>query len=326
MKNSSLWNLLKIILAIALLLFVLSKTNLADLRKTFQNISVPWLMVSVLLFILTTLLKAFQYHILMPKQLSYFQVLNLIIWQNIVSNYLMTGTGVMTYITMTRIEHEVKVSRSLVTFSLTKLGDLTAIWLTLLVSAILLARQIAHLGKTVALLLFIIGLLILAFLLAVFFRQRAALLFAKLLHHSPFSGFTFAHRALDYFQKLTDVDPQKVRSALLKLFSCSLVYLGASIALIYANYATFNFRLAPIQFVFVSTLMQLVSYIPIAVFGGLGITETSSLYLFGIFGVGQASLAPVLIGNRILFYLLNLLPLIYLLFYEVIRQNRRKKD
>lgn len=323
---SSFWNLLKVILAIALLFFVFSKTNLPDLTKTLQNISVPWLTVSVILFILVTLLKALQYHILMHEKMSYFQVLNLIVWQNVVSNYLMTGAGVVTYVTMTRMEHEMKISRSMTAFLLTKIGDLMAIGLTLLFSAVLLGSQIARLQGIVWFLLFMVGALVLVFFLSVFFRQKFVFWLANLLSHTPLSGSNLVQRALDYVQSLANMDPDKVMNMLGRLFLCSLVYLGASMAWVYASYAVFHLQLEPVKFVFVSVLMQLISYIPIVVFGGLGLTETSSLYLFGVFGISQASLAPVLVGNRILFYLLNLLPLIYLPLYEILQRNKRKTN
>ena len=68
--------------------------------------------------------------------------------------------------------------------------------------------------------------------------------------------------------------------------------------------------------IFVSVLTQLMSYFPVAVFGGLGIHETSSLYFWSFFDLPQDVLAPTLIGIRIVFYLFNLIPLIYLPIYS----------
>jgi uncharacterized membrane protein YbhN (UPF0104 family) len=70
--------------------------------------------------------------------------------------------------------------------------------------------------------------------------------------------------------------------------------------------------------VFANTLMQLVSYLPIQVFGGLGLTESSMLYFLSFFSLPQAELAAVLIGNRLLFYLENLLVLIYLPLHSLL--------
>jgi uncharacterized membrane protein YbhN (UPF0104 family) len=83
-------------------------------------------------------------------------------------------------------------------------------------------------------------------------------------------------------------------------------------AMNYTLFMAFDFKVTVSSLMFVNVLLQLMSYFPIMVFGGLGVTETSSLYFWGLFGVEQAVLAPVLVGNRILFYLFNVLPLIYL--------------
>jgi len=60
-----------------------------------------------------------------------------------------------------------------------------------------------------------------------------------------------------------------------------------------------------------------VSYFPVSVFGGLGITETSALYFWSFFELPENVLAPALIGIRVIFYLFNLIPLIYLPAYSV---------
>lgn len=87
-SNASLaWNVLKILLALGLVFFVLSKTDVAELSATLQNVSLVWLIISGVLFVFLTLLKTLQYYTLMRNELTYAQVLNLIIWQNAVSNF-----------------------------------------------------------------------------------------------------------------------------------------------------------------------------------------------------------------------------------------------
>jgi uncharacterized membrane protein YbhN (UPF0104 family) len=58
--------------------------------------------------------------------------------------------------------------------------------------------------------------------------------------------------------------------------------------------------------------------IPVSVFGGVGITEVTSLYLYSIFGIAQTDLSVVLVGWRIFYYLTNLLIVFYLPFYALL--------
>lgn len=324
-KTPPVWNVVKIILAVGLISFIFSKTNLSDVVKTLQNISAPWLIVSIFTFVLITLLKALQYHLLMRKNASYAQVLNLIIWQNAVSNYLLTGAGIATYLAMSRVEYEVKLSRSVVVFLLVKIGDLMAIWLTLLVSALLLWQQITPFRLVVLFLLSVIGAVIAIFLLTILLRQKFIAFLMTVFSRVGLLRMRFVKQALDSVLSLAEAGGSKMWRVLSALLLSSLVYLAASLAWMYANYAVFGLRLEPLTFIFVLALMQLVSYIPIVAFGGLGLSETASLYLFGAFGVHSSALAPVLVGTRILYYLLNLLPLIYLPLYEFFRKNTAQR-
>ena len=154
---SSLWNFLKIALAFGLVIYVLSKSDLPTLWSTLQNASVFWLVISGVLYFALTLLKALQYAVLMPGRLTYPQVLNVTIWQNAISNFFLAGAGIAAYITMTRLEHEVKVSRSVTIFLLTKVGDLIAIWVTLLVASKLVWSDIGLLRAPVIFLILGIG-------------------------------------------------------------------------------------------------------------------------------------------------------------------------
>jgi hypothetical protein len=316
-KTSPVWNTFKLILAIGLSVFVLSRTNLSDLAETLRNASIPWLVVSVALFILVTLLKALQYYILMRRDLSYSQVLNLIIWQNTISNYFLTSAGIVTYITMTRLEHEIKVSRSVTIFLLTKAGDLTAIWVMLLVSTGLLWSRLGVLQALAVFLILAIGLAVLAFFLTILLRRRFVVFLGTILDRMGLSKFEFVSQALKHLHSLADMEQIKILRIFGTMLLCSFAYLGATLAWSYANLAIFNLFMQPTPFVFVFALIQLVSYIPVTVFGGLGVTESGFLYFWKFFNVAPEVLAPVMIGTRFVFYLVNLIPLIYLPLYAI---------
>lgn len=313
---SSVWNFLKIVLALGLVIYVFSKSEPAQLISALKSASIFWLLISAVLYLLLTVLKAFQYHVFMREKLTYLQVLNVIIWQNAVSNFFLAGAGVATYITMTRLEHEVKISRSVTTFILTKVGDLIAIWLVLIISSSLAWSTIGVLQTAVVLLITGIGFAILFFFLTILFRQRFILLLGGLLKWAKISSIRFVRDGMNYLQGLASMDQNKVLTTFGLLFFYSFMYLAVTIIFIYANLAIFHIQPQVAAVMFVSVLIQLVSYFPVGVFGGLGITETSALYFWSFFAVPQDVLAPALIGIRVVFYLFNLIPLIYLPAYS----------
>jgi len=319
---SSLWNFIKIILALALVLYVLSKSEPDKLISALQSASIFWFLLSGILYLLLTFLKALQYYVLMREKLTYPQVLNVIIWQNAVSNFFLAGAGIAAYITLTRIEHEVKISRSVTTFILTKMGDLIAIWLGLLLSIKLVWSRIGLLQTPVILLILGIGCVILFFLLTILFRQRFVSLVGKILEWLNLSKLRLIEDGMNYLQGLANMEQNKVLATFGMLLVYSFLYLAVTICLGYANLATFHVQPPVFAVIFVSILIQLVSYFPVGVFGGLGVTETSALYFWSFFEIPQGLLAPALIGIRVIFYLFNLIPLIYLPVYAAFRKPK----
>ncbi|MGZ9234121.1 MAG: lysylphosphatidylglycerol synthase domain-containing protein [Anaerolineales bacterium] len=307
---------MKIVLACGLIGYVLSKSDLSILASTLKNASVFWLVVSVVLYVLLTLLKALQYSVLMRGSLTYPQVLNVTIWQNAVSNFFLSGAGIAAYVTMTRLEHEVKISRSVTIFLMTKLGDLFAIWVMLLISSNLVWADIGSLHVPVILLITGIGSVILLFLLTILFRQRFLSVLNRIFEGLKMSRIRFIEDGLNYLQSLAGMEQKKIITTFGLLLLYSFIYLIVSIGFIYANLAIFHLQLNVIAVIFVSVLIQLVSYFPVSVFGGLGITETSALYFWSFFEIPQDALVPALIGIRVVFYLFNLIPLIYLPLYS----------
>ena len=313
---SSFWNWLKIILALGLVAYVLSRSEPSKLVSALQNASITWLLISVALYLLLTLLKALQYSVLLQGKLTYPQVLNVIVWQNAVSNFFLVGAGIAAYITLARLEHDVKVSRSVTTFILTKVGDLIAIWLVLIFSSTLVWSQIGALQTPVVILTAGIGCAILFFFLTILFRQRFVSFVSRLLKWSRISKFGLIEEGMNYLQGLASMDQKKVLTTFGMLLLYSFLYLAMTIWFVYANLAIFHLQPHVAAVMFVSVLIQLVSYFPVGVFGGLGITETSALYFWSFFDISQDLLAPALIGIRIIFYLFNLIPLIYLPLYS----------
>ena len=316
-RTSFAWNILKILLALGLVIFVFTRTNFSDLLATLKSASLFWLLLSAALYVSLTLLKALQYYVLMRNELTYAQVLNVVVWQNAVSNFFLAGAGILTYITTARLEHEVKVSRSVTIFLLTKAGDLTAIWVVLLVSSSLVWSQIDVLRVPILVLLVGIGIAIACFFFTVLFRQKFVSILRTALDRIGLSRMKWVEQGISYLQSLADINQSKVLRLFGLLLLYSFLYLAITILWIYTNLAIFHVMPEAFAVIFVGVLTQLVSYFPVSVFGGLGINETSSLYFWSFFDISQPVLAPALIGIRIVFYLFNLIPLIYLPLYSV---------
>jgi uncharacterized protein (TIRG00374 family) len=307
-----LWDGIKIILALGLIGLVLLRTDLVQLKETLQSLTLSWVLLALMVYLVLTALKAFQYFVLLRGRVTYLQVLNVIILQNAVSNFLASSAGIASYITMLRMDHDVKVSRSALVFVLTKLGDLFAIWLFLVFSSFLAWSQIDLLQKAVLILGLVLGVLLLIFFVTIALRQRFVKLVKTMLIRLRLAGWKPIRAGVELLDMLAGVDQVWLAGRFAVLLTLSVLYFGLAVLMNYALFMAFGFQVDVLPLIFVNVMLQLVSYFPIMVFGGLGVTETSSLYLWGLFGIQQPVLVPVLVGNRILFYFFNVLPLIYL--------------
>ena len=311
-KPNQWWTIAKISLAVVLVGFVFSKTDFQEFSNLLRQISQFWLGIYIVLFLSLTLLKTWQYHVLIGRGVSYTKVLGVIITQNVLTNFLATTAGIASYIAMFRAEHGVKIRSSVAIFVLVKIGDLCALWLGLIISGVLVWQKISAVHYLILVLIIGIGLALLCLLLIVFFRQKSMIYLDLFLSRSGFSKINLIKKVFTNLQALSETGDEQIKRTFIKVLLPSMIYFCFSILWIFAGYRVFNFQPGFGSIFFISTLIQIVSYLPVQVFGGLGVTETSSLYFWSLFAVDQSQLASILIGNRILFYLLNLLPLIYL--------------
>ncbi|MFT3892230.1 MAG: lysylphosphatidylglycerol synthase transmembrane domain-containing protein [Anaerolineales bacterium] len=315
-KNSSiLWNIVKILVALILVGFILSKTDFEHLSQTLRSVSIPWLIASIIAYLVLTALKALQYYLLLGEGIPYPEVLNIVVVQNTISNFLTVSAGIASYLASLRVEHGVKVSRSLILFILTKIGDLVAIWVFVLVTSLLVWSKIEVLHVPVLVLLALLGAALAVFFLTIVYRQRFISLINSILDKLKLSHIGIIVKGMDVLASLAETDFTRIVKLMRAMLVISFIYMGITIGLMYASLMTFNLEMSVNAVAFVTVMNQLVSYFPVQVFGGLGIYEMSSLYLFGLFTPAHDVLISALIGTRILIYVRNLVPLLYLPVY-----------
>jgi len=311
-------NLVKVLLAFLLIFFVFSKTDFAALYALRTQVETGWILLAFGLFFLMTLLKAFQYHLFLKQDVRYLQMLYIVVIQNVVSNFVATGAGIASYFALSRLEQGVKLSRSGVAFILTKVGDVVAIWVFLLMSSLLVWEQIVTLQGFVVGLLSALGMAILIVVLSILLRQKFSTQLRRLLEKLKLANLKYVRLGLDVLDEVVAQD-EIFSLRLLGLATVySLVYLMVTMWWFYANVRSFDVQIGMVAVVFVNVFIQLLSNIPIQAFGGLGVNESTSLFLYQFFYASQQELASALIGIRILFYLMNLATLLYLPFRNLL--------
>ena len=321
-------DLLKILLALVLIGLVFSRTNLRQIAALGNSLSWSWVAASFLLFLLMTALKGVQYWALLGHEVPYPQTVKIVVIQNALTNLVATTAGIASYLTLFRMEQNVKLSRSGIVFIITKAGDLFSMCFFLFLSAWLVWDRVGALQRLVVLLLAGIFLALGIFWTVVFLRQKFVLQIRKVLHWLHLDRITVIERGLNTLQSLAEQDHKTVIRTLFLGLTLSLCYMTTTMAYAYCRIQAFHIPIDFWAIIFITSLMQMVSLIPVQAFGGLGVTELTSLYLYQLFGIVQVDIPAILIGLRVLFYLFNLALMIYLpmdTFITRLRSTYKKK-
>jgi len=312
--KTRIWNISKILIAIALVGFVISTTDIEQLKLSWQLLSRDWLMASVVVFLLMVIVKALQYRALINPQLSFWNVLNITVMQNAISNFVSNAAGVATYASMFKVEHDVKLTRSAIAFILVKVGDLVSILILLVASLFFVWAQVSVLHEVLVILIAVILLGLITIFATILFRQWFVNALEYVLTRLNLIRFGIVKRALSILTSLSRSDKVVVNKLMILALAYSGLYFVITISWSYTLINAFHIPIAFPGMVFVSAVRQIISFIPIQVFGGLGVTEVSSLYLYGLFNIPIPGLSAALIGIRIYHTIVNALTLLYIPF------------
>ena len=313
----SFWSITKIILGLLLVSFVLSRASLSEFTALAAQISWSWLGVTFVLFLLLSMWKAWQYHVLFDTNFPYSKILSVVILQNAISNFVASSAGIAAYLTMLRAEQGIKVSRSASVFMITKVGDLIAIWIGLIISLLFVWSQVEAVHNLVLFLIILIGAGLAIIGAIVLLRRKFVDILRIILERTGLLKLRPIQPLLGFADTLADFEQKDVIRIMLNASGLSCIYLIITFIWTYGSLHTFDLPVTIWVVVFVSSMLQLLSIIPVQVFGGLGVSEVASLYFLGLFGFSQGQLAAVLISLRLLFYLMNLAVLLYLPFHAL---------
>jgi uncharacterized membrane protein YbhN (UPF0104 family) len=315
-------NVIKILIAVLLAGYILSKTDINTLLALHEKIVLPYLVGTFIIYASLTLLKAFRYQSMIPQRTDYPRVLNIVVMQNAISNFFANSAGIASYLALFRVEEKVKLGRSSLVLIITKLGDLFAVWAVMLICSILLWDQTIRLHGVLVLAESIIGLGFIAFFAALFLRKPFISFFNSVLARLHLTKYAMFNQAAQIMEAFADMEQGSILRIVAIAFGLSILNFLLILVWMVLSLRVFGFQAQAWVILFVSGILQLLSFFPVSIFGGLGVTEVTSLYFYSLFGIDQAQLSAVLVGWRILFYLTNLFVLLYLPVYTVFIERK----
>ena len=312
--KTRIWNITKILVAIVLVGFVISTTDIGQLKLSWQMLSRDWLLASFAVFLLMVIVKALQYRALINPHLSFWNVLNITVMQNAISNFVSNAAGVATYASMFKVEYDVTLTRSAIAFILVKVGDLVSILFLLVASLFFVWSQVSVLHEVLFILIIVILIALCTVLATILFRQWFVNALDGFLTRLNLVKFGLVRKAFSILASLSRAEKAVVNKLMVLALLYSGLYFAITITWSYTLVNAFHIPIAFPGMVFVSSVRQIISFIPIQVFGGLGVTEISSLYLYGLFDIPVPELSAALIGIRIYHTIVNALTLLYIPF------------
>ncbi len=249
-----------------------------------SHISLGWLGFTLLMFFLMTLLKALQYNFMTGRKVGYFRVLGIVVVQNAFSNFVATTAGVASYVALMGTEKDIRFGRATLSFLIVKMADLIAVLILMVFSLIVSWPAPNSIWRVLLVIVHVI-----ISILFVFFRNyhfpgtdrgfgQEVVLWLKIGH------WRFVDQIIALLESLSKQNSSRIIKLLGTSIGISLVYMSVTILWGYGRLRTFSF-VADFEIVaLIVCILQLASWVPVFVFGGLGISELISVYFYSAFG------------------------------------------
>ncbi|HMO57641.1 MAG TPA: lysylphosphatidylglycerol synthase transmembrane domain-containing protein [Roseiflexaceae bacterium] len=306
------WTLIKIMLALGLGAYVFAQVSIAEAERVMRSLSPAWLIGYLLASFAGIVLLSERYRLLIGRQLPFRPILNLVIVQAVIGNLVANVAGIASYITVLRSRYAINIHESVTSLVVSRLGDLLVAGVMLLIATALNWPQVAPAGIVIVVLLLSIGAIFVLVASVLIFRRPVIELAWRMVRFVRLDRISITHRMFSILENLAQQQMRDMIPLMIPVLITSLLIFAASVLSSYCSVQLFAIPVTITQILFMVVLVQLLGLIPIQVFGGLGVFDVAAMFIYGLFGIGPAAIAPVLVGSRIVFYLMNVLLLGYL--------------
>jgi len=310
--ESKFWKICKIAIAAVLIYVVFSHTDFEAIYALRNRLSPPWLCAGIFAFACNLWFSAKRSWVLIRSKIPFRDFIPVFVLQTAVSNFVAGSAGAVSYVALLRKEHEIRIHEGILSLLASKIGDMFAMLLTLLISTVMVWDQITPVRwLACAVLAFITGVIV-VFVLIIIFRRHLSNLLYIVSRRTRIARHPFMHPIFNSIHEIAQKDIRNFYPSLSSVTVYSLLTMGSLILWGFSNVAMFAVPIGLWPVIFMTSLTQILSIIPIHVFGGLGVYDLTVLYLYSLFGFEPSDIAPMIIGLRLLFYLFNMPLVAYL--------------
>jgi uncharacterized protein (TIRG00374 family) len=300
-RQVSLWNMLRIIIAIVLFYVVFSQTSLTEIIKVYKTLNFPWLIVYFGTFYGTLWLMTHRYYIFFREHIDFRETYKMVIWQTIVGNLLASSVAAIFYITELRGKFKIGVPMGIISLAIPRMFDFFGFLLCLCISGLMLWDEISELRPII----YFGFLLLIVLMITLLYLKPLIEFFIR--HMNKFKNIKVGNFKLfiNHIKEIKIFLEENHTEKFIKLLIFTIPIILFMFLFTYASFKIFFIDIPPWQILFVLMIQQIISIIPIQVMGGLGIYDVTDFYIYGLFGISPNILASILLSKRILFYFIN---------------------
>lgn len=320
-SRATIWHGAKVVLAVALVVVVVTKTSAAEMSALLGRLSWPWLLAFLAASYSSFIFLTYRYWLLIERQITFRQALNLVIVQAVVGNLVASVAGMASYVAILRARYDVHVTQSVASLVIARVVDVAVLLAALVLSSAMVWPQVEVIGWLVAGLALTLAGVLVVLGLAFVYRGRMAELTEHVLRVMRIDRFGVVRRGLEMLRVLAQHDLTHMRPLLGPVTIASVFLLGCSVVSSYCSVQLFHIPIGVPEIIFMVVLVQLMSVVPIHVLGGLGVSDLTVMYIYVLFGVGEAAIAPVIVAARLIFYAMNLLLVLYIAGDALLRRG-----
>ena len=300
------WQILKLVTAFALIAAVVSEVNLESMVVLWQRISLPWFLLSIFAFYAVLWSMARRYWVLIGTRITFHELLHIVLYQNIMGNLIATAAGAAWYVGILRNKHDIQLTNGLLSLLLARFGDLLTLLVSLSFATLVVWQQIPTLHVVVTVVIFLLMAVALLSLLLLVLRRQLVEIAGRILGKCDLHKKVVVGRIFAGLTAFSNQEIDQSRLSIGPLTGYSVLTLGTMLLFAYSSLQIFGVRIDIWPVIFVVSLTQIMTLVPIQVFGGLGLYDFTYLYLYGLFGMHGSQFAAVVVGLRLCFYLTNL--------------------
>jgi uncharacterized protein (TIRG00374 family) len=304
------WVAAKIAIAVGLCFFLIHQIHFQELQILVARISIPWVVGFLVCFLGSLLLSSFRYWVMTGKPITFMQYLRVVILQNSLSIFVATGAGMISYVSVLRAQHQLTISKGIGSLLFAKIGDFIYYLVFLILTALIVSDKVSPI-ETFLFAAIGAGLLIFLLLMFIYLGRKWMLLRLERFLQNREMYFQGIHSLNSAISNLRSFSIS--RKEFVSFFINTLLLNTVTISSFYCTLRMFSVVVSVPCVFFVNSIIQFISMIPIQVFGGLGVCDVPSMYLYSLFGVNRSEIASVLVLSRVVMYSLYALLLLLMI-------------